>query len=74
MPENNAERLPDIAYKRSRMEKSCLVVPSNHPKADKEDATLQDFEDETFLLLAESDSDAIARSHRRVCQAADFFA
>ncbi len=72
MPEAEAERLPGIQFKRSRMEKCCLVVPRGHPKANQENPTLQDFQDETFLVLAESDSDAIAGQHRQVCQAAGF--
>ena len=72
MPEAEAERLPGIVFKRSRMEKCCLVVPRNHPKANQENPTLQDFQDETFLLLAESDSDVIAGQHRQICKAAGF--
>ncbi len=72
MPEDDAVRLPGILFKRSHMERCCLVVPRNHPKADTENPTLQDFQDETFLVLAESESDAIARQHRKVCQAAGF--
>lgn len=72
MPEAEAERLPGIMYKRSKMEKCCLVVPRNHPKANQENPKLQDFRDETFLVLAESDSDAIAGQHKQICQAAGF--
>jgi DNA-binding transcriptional LysR family regulator len=72
MPEAEAERLPGILYKRSHMESCCLVIPRNHPMANKKNPTLQDFKDETFLVLAESDSDVIAGQHRRVCQEAGF--
>jgi DNA-binding transcriptional LysR family regulator len=72
MPEADAKRIPGILFKRSHMERSCLVVPGNHPKANKKNPTLHDFQDETFLVLAESDSDQIASQHRRVCQAAGF--
>lgn len=72
MPEADAKQIPGILFKRSRMERSCLVVPGNHPKANKENPTLHDFQDETFLVLAESDSDQIAGQHRRICQAAGF--
>lgn len=72
MPEADAARLPGINFKRSHVEKCRLVVPRNHPKADIENPTLQDFQDETFLLLADSESDAIARLHQKVCQAAGF--
>jgi DNA-binding transcriptional LysR family regulator len=72
MPEAEAERLPGVQYKRSHIEECCLVIPANHPKADKDNPTLQDFADETFLVLAESDMDTIAGQHRHVCQAAGF--
>jgi DNA-binding transcriptional LysR family regulator len=72
MPEAEAARLLGILFKRSHMERCYLVVPRNHPKADTENPTLQDFQDETFLVLADSESDAIARQHQKVCQAAGF--
>jgi DNA-binding transcriptional LysR family regulator len=72
MAEGDALRMPGVEYKRSRLEECCLVVPRNHPKADTENPTLQDFQDETFLVLAESDSDAIAGQHRKICQTAGF--
>jgi DNA-binding transcriptional LysR family regulator len=72
LPAADAERVPGILYRRSRIEKRCLVVPGSHPKADKENPTLYDFQDETFLVLAENDSDTIARQHRQICQTAGF--
>ena len=72
MPEHEAKRLPGVAYKRSHVEECCLVIPRDHPKADEENPTLQDFRDETFLVLAESDSSVLAYQHRKVCQAAGF--
>lgn len=72
MPEAEAARLPGILFKRSHKERCCLVVPRNHPKADVENPTLQDFQDETFLVLADSESDVIARQHLNACQAAGF--
>ena len=72
LPEADAKRIPGVMYQRSRVERRCLVVPSNHPKAKKKDPTLDDFQDETFLVLAETDSDTIARQHREVCQTAGF--
>ena len=35
MPEADAKQIPGVLYQRSRVEKRCLVVPSNHPKANK---------------------------------------
>jgi DNA-binding transcriptional LysR family regulator len=72
MPEAEVEKLPGILFKRSHVEPCCLVIPRNHPKAREMNPTLQDFRDETFHVLAESDSDAIATQHRHVCQAAGF--
>lgn len=72
LPEDDAKNLPGIMYKRSHMERCCLVVPSTHPKANEEHPSLQDFQDETFLVLGGSESEAIARQHRRICEAAGF--
>jgi DNA-binding transcriptional LysR family regulator len=51
LPEAEAMRLPGVLYRRSRMERGCLVIPRSHPKADLENPTLRDFADETFLVL-----------------------
>ncbi len=72
MPEAEAERLPGVAFTRSHMEKCCLIVPSSHSKANAENPTLQDFKDEIFLVLAESDSEVLAKQHMEICQAAGF--
>jgi len=74
MPEAEAERLPGVLFKRSHVEECCLVIPRNHPMADKENPELQDFRDETFLMLSESDSGAISGQHRQVCRTAGFAA
>ena len=72
MPEIEADKLPGILYKRSHMEPCCLVIPRNHPMANNENPVLQDFRDETFLVLAESDSESMSVQHQYVCQQADF--
>lgn len=72
MPEAEAERLPGVFYKRSHVEECCLIIPRNHPKADKENPKLQDFRDETFLVISEDDSTAISGQHRHICRSAGF--
>jgi DNA-binding transcriptional LysR family regulator len=72
MPEAEAEKLPGILFKRSHVEPCCLVIPRDHPMANKENPVLQDFQDETFLVLAESDSEAMAGQHQSVCRNAGF--
>ena len=66
MAETEVKNLPNIAWKRARKDRCCLVVPKNHPKANKENPSLFDFEDETFLILEEDDSLAISKQHRGV--------
>ena len=72
LPEPEVEHLPGIEWKVARKDKCCLVVPRNHPKSNVSNPTLLDFSDETFLVLAESDSSAIAKQHKRICEAAGF--
>ncbi len=61
LPERDVRDTPNISYKRSRIDRLCLVVPKDHPKANKPDPSIFDFKDETFLMLDENDSDAMAK-------------
>lgn len=64
--ETEVKKLPNIEWKRARKDRCCLVVPKNHPMANKENPSLFDFEDETFLILEENDSLAISKQHQGV--------
>ena len=72
MPEGEAALLPDVEYKPARKDRCCLVVSKAHPNADKPNPTLADFKDETFLVVSENDSGAVARQHLRVIESSGF--
>jgi DNA-binding transcriptional LysR family regulator len=72
LPEAEVKDIPGISWRRSREDKCCLVVPYTHPKASDENATLKDFANETFLVLAENDSSAIAKQHLQICNSVGF--
>ncbi len=72
LPENELENVPDIAYKRTRKDRCCLVVPSVHPKANKENPSLFDFRDEVFLILEDNDSEAVSLQHKMVARIDSF--
>lgn len=72
MPEGEASLLPDVEYKPARKDRCCLVVSKEHPNAGKPNPTLADFKDETFLVVSENDSSAVARQHLRVIESSGF--
>jgi DNA-binding transcriptional LysR family regulator len=72
MPEGDAKRLQNIDFRRSCFEECCLIVSKNHPKADSDTPRLEDFTNETFLVLSESESYTIYEQHRSICEAAGF--
>jgi DNA-binding transcriptional LysR family regulator len=60
---------PDVHSKPVRTGKSCLVVPASHPNANKEGATFEDFKDQTFILMSNTESAKIANLQRSLCKA-----
>ncbi len=46
-------------YQRVAVTKNYLVVPASHPKLEKKDLCLEDFQDDTFLALSEGESQFI---------------
>jgi DNA-binding transcriptional LysR family regulator len=51
-----------IAYQKVARTKNYLVVPASHPKADKPDLSVDDFAEDTYLSLAESELQFIANN------------
>ena len=49
-----------IAYQKVSRTKNYLVVPATHPKADQKDLTIDDFAQDTYLSLSESESQFIS--------------
>lgn len=49
-----------------------LVVPDNHPKADKENLSIRDFKDDYFLGVEDTETPNITRLMRASCRAAGF--
>jgi len=66
---NDAENLDYIPV---GMAATKLVIPKTHPLADKENVSLTDFKEDTFLTLPETESPYIARFSERVAKH-DFF-
>lgn len=58
----NITDMDDLDYIKVGTAKTCLVVPKNHPLAGKENLTLEDFKDDTFLTLSADESSFINRS------------
>ena len=52
-------------YQKVSKTKNYLVVPANHPKADREKLSLGDFADDTYLSLSESESQFIMSADSR---------
>ena len=72
LPEREVENNPEIAYKRTRRDRCCLVVPADHPMANKENPSLFDFQDEVFLMLEDGDSEAVSLQHKMVARMDSF--
>ena len=58
----NITDMDDLDYIKVGTAKTCLVVPKNHPLAGKDNLTLEDFKDDTFLTLSADESSFINRS------------
>lgn len=58
----NITDMEDLDYIKVGTAKTCLVVPKNHPLAGKDNLTLGDFKDDTFLTLSADESSFINRS------------
>ena len=55
-----------VEYQKVARTKNYLVVPANHPKANRSGLTMADFADDTYLSLSESESQFInLSSHGR---------
>ena len=68
IPESEAKRIPNASYLRTYEEKACLVVPSSHVSEEMKDFDLEDFKDETFLILSREDSKEIYEQHMGICR------
>ncbi len=66
IPERELENVQNISYKRSLKDRCCLVVPASHPKANSENPSLFDFQDEVFLMLENDDSEAVSLQHKMI--------
>ena len=62
----------DIEYIPVGLAATKLVIPKSHPLADRENVSLSDFREDTFLTLPETESPYIARFTERVAKH-DFF-
>ncbi|SHI13393.1 DNA-binding transcriptional regulator, LysR family [Sporobacter termitidis DSM 10068] len=62
----------DLDYIPVGMAGTRLVIPKSHPLADKENVSLTDFREDTFLTLPETESPYIARFSERIAKH-DFF-
>ncbi|MBP2643378.1 MAG: transcriptional regulator AlsR family [Firmicutes bacterium] len=68
------ERLPGISWKTSRyFYPLSLVVPSEHPLAQKERIHLSALSDEPFIVLSREESPLAYENLRRICVASGFY-
>lgn len=58
--QSNIENFEDIEYQEVGLSPTMLVIPKNHPLAGKENLTMADFKNDTFLTLPESESPRIS--------------
>ncbi|NTV89847.1 MAG: LysR family transcriptional regulator [Clostridiales bacterium] len=66
------ENKKQFLYKKINVMSNYLVLPVNHPKADKENPTLADFKDDTFITLEDNETEAVTKLLKESCRKAGF--